>query len=189
MNRYEQIARERLSGKRLLHSQGTADTAKKLAQRYGGDVQKAYDAGIVHDIAKPLDGEELLLAAEKYGVEVDGYLKKCPWLLHGPVAAAILEREYGVEDGELLRAVALHTTGGRDMSLLDKVIYLADLIEPGRDFPGVREIRERMYEGIDGALLLGVGTVLGFLIKKGWVIHPSSVDMYNSLIQNKEEEH
>jgi predicted HD superfamily hydrolase involved in NAD metabolism len=137
-----ELARSRLSKKRYTHVLGVADTAERLARIHGLPPEKARLAALLHDVARESGPEELLESATSYGIEVDSFTKERPMLLHGPVAAEEARREIGVEDQEVLEAVRVHTTGGREISPTALAVYVADKIEPGRDYPSVGRLRE-----------------------------------------------
>ena len=128
---------EHLSPRRLEHSRQVAETAAALAVRHGLAAEPAWLAGILHDCARELTPKEMRAAARQtelsWGIEEEWE----PVLLHAPLAAHWAKTRYGIEDADVLQAIALHTTGAPQMKLLDKILYLADLIEPGRDFVGV----------------------------------------------------
>ena len=129
-----------LSEKRRLHTLGVRDTAVALALKYGADPSKAEIAALAHDLYRGLRGEELNKTVKELGLS-DKYLDN-PNLAHGKIAASMLRSRYGVDDEEILNAVSFHTTGRKDMGTLEKVVFLADAIEPGRDYPGVEAVRE-----------------------------------------------
>ncbi len=147
-----------LSDKRRVHTLGVRDTALALADRYGADPGKAEIAALAHDLYRGLRGEELNKTVKELGLP-DKYLDN-PNLAHGKIAAIMLEKKYGVEDREILNAVSYHTTGRAGMSTLEKVVFLADAIEPGRNYPGVEEVREAAEKGLDeGCLRSMLGTI------------------------------
>ena len=134
------------------------DTALALADRYGADPEKAEIAALAHDMYRGLRGEELNKTVKELGLP-DKYLDN-PNLAHGKIAAIMLEEKYGVEDRDILKAVSFHTTGRKNMSTLEKIIFLADAIEPGRNYPGVEEVREAAEKGLDeGCLRSMTGTI------------------------------
>lgn len=164
------------------HSLGVAQAAVSLAERYGADGNKAYLAGIVHDYGKRYSGRELLKKADQLKLSLDRITRQEPKLLHAPVGAALLKVELQIGDTGILRAVANHTTGRSNMNRLDKVIYLADYIEEGRNFPGVIEVRQAARENLDRALLMAVELAIRSILKRGLMLHPRSVAFRNSLL-------
>jgi predicted HD superfamily hydrolase involved in NAD metabolism len=160
--------------------------ALALAEHYGVDIEKASTAALLHDSAKQLSDDVMLELANQYGIEVDAVCEKAPNLLHGPVAAERVKRSLGIEDEEVLRAIKNHTTGTEGMCPLEKILYLADLIEESRDFAGVAELRQSAFQGLDRAVFLAIRSVLAYIIEKGKPIHMESIRAYNDLI-NKEQ--
>lgn len=171
-----------LSQKRFEHSLNVELEAIKLAEIYGSDVQKARVAAIAHDVAKANSDEELLRMAQSYSLKIDEIEYNFPQLLHGPVAAHICSTKFGISDQDVLNAIKYHTTGRKSMSLLEKVVYLSDVIEPGRDFPGISDIREIALKDIDRALILSCNSTLIYITKKNYLIHPLTIEFRNSLL-------
>ncbi len=172
-----------LSDKRYVHSLGVADEAKKLAGKYGVDENRAYLAGLVHDCAKevpPHDMEGILKT--KYGVSVDSMSKLTPKILHGVLGACEAQSKFGIYDPEILDAVKYHTTGKGNMSMLAKIVYIADYIEPNRDFDGVDELRRLAYTNIDEAIIKGIDDTITDLIKRGLLLHPDTIHARNDLV-------
>ena len=128
----EQYLHEHLDDSRLQHSRNTAKVAVELARKYGADEHKALVAGLLHDVAKGVCQNGMLNVAEQYHVDADEVEKANPELLHGKLGAAMVKTDLGISDDEILSAIRWHTTGRANMSLLEKIIYLADLIEPSR---------------------------------------------------------
>lgn len=169
------------------HSLGVAATARELALRFGADDYRAYLAGLLHDYGKGYEPDKLLEMAGKLGLVLDYYSRMEKRLLHAPVGAALLPVEMGIDDKEIIAAVACHTTGSPEMNIMGKVVYLADFIEPGRKFPGVDKIRRIAGENLDEALLAVVDETIISIVKRGLLLHPLSVSFRNSLIENKLE--
>ncbi len=138
----DDLARARLSEKRYAHLKGVADTAEALARQHGLPPRKARLAALLHDISRESSSEELLAAANRNGIEVDDFTADRPMLLHGPVAAEVAREELGVEDLEILEAVRVHTTGAPEIGPLAIAVYVADKIEPSRDYPSVEKLRD-----------------------------------------------
>ncbi len=179
---YTSLMKERLKTDLYHHCLGTAEAAFKLAAHYGADKDKAYLAGIVHDYGKRYSAGELLTKADEHGICLDFYTRNSGKLLHAPVGAALLNIELELEDPEVLQAVAYHTTGRRGMTLLEKILYLADYIEEGRNFEGVAEIRKAAFNNFEKALLLAVDNTISSVVRRGLLLHPRSVAFRNSLI-------
>ncbi len=168
-------AHNMLLPKRSLHVIGCEEEAVKLAARWGGDEEEARTAAILHDITKNLELDEQLLLCEKYGIITDNAEREGGKLLHAKTGAAVAKEEFGVSD-RVYSAIFWHTTGKADMSLLDKIIYLADYIEPHRDFDGLRELRSLAYTDLDGALLRGLEMSLEDLTYRGIQPHMRTLD-------------
>ena len=178
--------RKILSKHRYIHSLGVAGEAEKLARRYGADPEKAYLAGLVHDCAKEYDPAEMegILKTE-YGVAADSMSRIMPKILHGPLGACDAQRKFGIYDPDILDAVKYHTTGKGGMRLLTKIIYIADYIEPNRDFDGVDKLRAMAYDNIDEAIIYGIDETIKDLIRRGLVIHPNTMSARNDLIMKR----
>ena len=144
-----------LSPKRIPHVQGCAWEAVRLAQRWGESEEDAAEAGILHDITKKLVLSEQLILSEKYGIINDTYETANVKLLHAKTGAALARDLFNISD-RVYSAIRWHTTGKPDMTLLEKIIYMADYIEPNRDFPGVDKLRKLAYEDLDAAMVLGL---------------------------------
>ena len=120
----------RLNKNRFAHSIGVANTAVKLAKKFGADETKAYIAGLLHDCAREFENDQLPAEAAKRGIEIGEVEKTMPLLLHAYIGAKMVQEIYGVTDSEIIQAIYRHTVGARDMTPLDKIIYFADMIEP-----------------------------------------------------------
>ena len=172
----------RLHGYRYEHTLGCERAARKLAERFGGDPEKAGVAAILHDITKHLSPQEQLNLCEKYGIIPCTVENSEPKMLHGKTAAAIAREEYGMPK-DICDAIACHTTGKHGMTLLDKILYLADYIEDTRDFPGVEKARELAQKSIDRALLYCYDQTLTELVERGKLIHSDTIAAYNDMIR------
>ena len=168
------IALSYLKAKRCAHVLGTAATAVKLAEKYGADVHRAEVAGLLHDCTKKLSMPEQLALCEKYGIALDALEKKALKLLHAKTGAAIARDVFGVDD-EIYNAILWHTTGKPDMTVLEKVIYLADFIEPTRDFPGVDALRRTVWGDLDRGLLMGLEMTVEEMEEMGNPIHVNTL--------------
>ena len=177
---------KQLSPKRLLHSVGVAETAVNLARRYGARVEGAQLAGLLHDYARDLSRETLLELAEKAGLIGCPVDRLAPDLLHGPVAAWLVPQKLGIDDPEILQAIAVHTLGSENMSQLDKIIYLADLIEPGRDYSGVDYLRSLAEIDLDQGVLSGFNQTLRYCIKHNFLLHPQTIWARNYLLEKQQ---
>ncbi len=171
-----------LPEKRFKHCKGVRDTAVMLAEKFGADAEKAYIAGIFHDCAKGMKISEQLEKCREYKLELDDITLSCPPVIHAPLGAETARREYGICDEEILNAIRRHTVGGHGMTLLDKIIYTADMIEPGRDFDGVDKLRRAAQNDINEVFFLCVRQSLLFNIKANKPIHPDTLVSYNECI-------
>lgn len=186
--KYEQMISElkkRLSIKRLQHSLGVSHTAEKLARNFACNTDQARVAGLLHDLAREVPLNELLPRSQAFGIVVSDIEEAELVLLHAPLSAKIAEAEFGVADTEILQAIILHTTGGSAMTLLDKIIYLADVIEPGRKFPGVDRIRELAYDNLDQALLAAFDQSIGYIVERKGLLHPGTIAARNEILLKK----
>ena len=180
-DRYVEIIRPLLSEKRFLHSLNVAKSAAALAQRYGADQEKAYTAGILHDIMKDTDGRKQLQMIENSGIIFGSIDRAEPKLWHAKAGAAYVRDQLG-EDNEIVQAIACHTTARGGMTLLDKVLFLADFISDDRDYDGVEQMRlataRSMEEGLDVALSFSIVD----LVERRKAVHPDTLNAYNELI-------
>ncbi len=178
-----------LKKKRYIHTLGVADEARRLAAIYGEDTDKAYLAGLLHDCAKGYSTDEQKELAKKYGVELDRDLLNSPPVIHGFLGVEIARRDYGVKDEAVLNAVRYHTVGRAGMTMLEKIVYIADLTEKNRSFEGVRELRKTVDKDIDRTLILCLKQQFAVQGKRENTIHPNMVYMWNDLlINNKDKE-
>ena len=185
---YKRLLREKLDDYRFLHSLNVAESAVMLAHIYGADEEKAYFAGLVHDIMKNATKQEQLQIMEKGGIILSPTEKNNPKLWHAMAGEAYLRTEIGITDKEILSAVRYHTTGKAGMSLLDKIIYIADYISAERNYPDVNVMRElSLTKGLDEAALYALKYSFTSLSKEERLIHENSVEYYNELIINKTE--
>lgn len=180
---YKEYLKQKLTTRRYVHSLAVAQTAAKLAGMYNGDINKAYLAGLMHDYARDYTPSQLLVMAEEnnlvdYHVEVVN-----PYLLHGKIGACLLEKEGIIIDPSILNAIRYHTTGHPDYDQLGYIVYIADYIEPNRDFLGVEKIRKVVYQNLDYGVLAGLDHTIMHLMKKAAFIHPLSIDTRNRLIE------
>lgn len=183
---YKKILRKRLDDYRLLHSFNVAESARDLALLYGADEEKAYFAGLVHDIMKNENKADMLKILEKGGIILSRTEKSNPKLWHAMAGQICLKDEYGIKDEEILSAVRYHTTGKAGMTLFDKIIYVADYISAERNYPDVDVMRKLSFEkGLDEACLYSLQYTLKTLSDKEIVIHPDSLNFYNELIMNR----
>jgi len=170
-----------LKPSRMKHVLGVEKKAVELAARFSVDENRAQLAGLMHDCAKNLSPEYQLELALEYGYEVDEILKQAPALLHGPAGALLARRKYGIQDEAVLHAICAHTLPLEDMTALDKIIFVADMTEESRDYPGVDEINAA--ETLDGMYFLALRRKIMYVLEKAEMLHPSTVREYNRLLQ------
>lgn len=182
LNEIQEKLCQQLSAKRMRHSLGVTETAMQLALRYGVPVEEARLAGLLHDYARDLPPETLLAVAEKAGLIGCPVDRLAPDLLHGPVAAWLIPQEFGINDPDILRAVAVHTLGVENMSCLDKIIYLADLIEPTRAYAGVEHLRALAVTDLDRAVYYGFNQTLTYCLQRNLFVHPQTILARNYLL-------
>lgn len=180
---YCQKIEERLSPDRFAHSLRVVDKALDLAKqsRCSLDLEKLRLAALLHDYAKDMPPEELLSIAFEHGLVTAEAEKVQPDLLHGAVGAFLCRRDLGMSaaDEEILHAIRYHTTGCEKMSLLDKIVYLADLLEPGRTFAGVDELRRICEDDLDAGLLFAFDSTIQYVLARKLLIHPLTVQARN----------
>ena len=173
MERLEGVVLSLLNPDRIRHVLGCRDTAVALAKRWGADETDAARAGILHDITKALDGPLQLTLCDAYGKMLTDFSRKYPKTLHALTGSLVAERIFG-ENPQVVSAICHHTTGRAGMNLLETIIYVADYIEPNRDFPGVERLRELAFTDIQAALKLGLEMTLEHLKKQGSEVSPES---------------
>ena len=173
MEQLEPIVVRLLNPNRVRHVLGCRDTAVELARRWGADETDAARAGMLHDITKALDGPLQLTVCQEYGKILDAFSRKYPKTLHALTGSLVAERIFG-ENPQVVAAIRNHTTGRADMSLLETIIYVADYMEPNRDFPGVEELRELAFTDIYAALKLGLRMTLDHLARQGSEVSPET---------------
>ena len=173
MEQLEQVVIRLLNPNRVKHVLGCRDTAVKLAEHWGADVTDAARAGILHDITKAIDGPLQLTLCDAYGKLLSDFSKRYPKTLHALTGSLVAERIFG-ENKAVVDAIESHTTGKANMNTLEKIIYLADYIEPNRTIPGVEELRRLSYTDLDAAMKLGLEMTLEHLNRQGAEVSPES---------------
>lgn len=165
----------------LDHLEGVSRLAAELAPRYGADPSRAALAGFLHDLARARDPRDLAAQAEQMGLAVDPVESAVPVLLHGPVAAAVAERELGIHDPEIVDAIACHSTGRWGMSPLEKTVFLADKLDPekGAYYPGLEDLPQLSVRDPDGAVLAFLEWQIRRLVEQGGLVHPATVQARN----------
>ena len=173
MEKLEPIVIDLLNPNRVRHVLGCRDTAVALAKKWGADPVDAGRAGLLHDITKALDGPLQLTLCQAYGKILDDFSRKYPKTLHALTGSLVARRIFG-ENEAVVSAIASHTTGKENMNLLETIIYVADYMEPNRDFPGVERLRELAFSDIRAALKLGLEMTLEHLAEQGGEVSPAS---------------
>ena len=174
----------RMSEQRFKHVLGVEETAVALAKKYGASPEKASIAALTHDYAKERPDEEFKMVIVRDGFDPE-LLNYNNAIWHGLVGASFVERELGITDAEILHAIRVHTTGAAKMSLLDKIIYVADYIEPGRDLPGVQDARAIAWADLDEAVAFETKHTLAHLLAQEQQIYPKTIETYNYWVAKK----
>ncbi|AIQ63096.1 putative nicotinate-nucleotide adenylyltransferase [compost metagenome] len=172
--------------KRWKHTLGVMKTSVELAERYGGDPERAETAATLHDVAKywPVERMREIIEDNDLSAELLRYDKQ---LWHAEVGAFVAEKEYGITDREILDAIRFHTSGREGMTLMDKIVCLADYIEPGRDFPGVDRIRKLAKSSLEEGLIAGFDSTISLLLEKRKIVFPLTLLSRNDLVRALEE--
>ena len=174
---------EDIGEKRYNHSLRVAKTASSLAEIYGLDEEKAYLAGVLHDCAKYNEKKYI----DKLDIDISNYpvSSETDPVLHSFLGAELAKKVYNINDEDLLSAISFHTTGKANMSKLEKIIFIADAIEPARDFKGIEDIRKESVVNLDETMLMLLDSSIKFLISKKSTINPLSIEARNYLIEEK----
>jgi predicted HD superfamily hydrolase involved in NAD metabolism len=176
-----QSVQSRMPEKRWIHTLGVISSAEILAGRFGASPDKAKLAAVLHDVCKywSIDQQANLLREHRLGEDLLDYNKE---LWHAPLGAYIAETEYQISDREVLDAIRYHTSGRESMTILDKIVCLADYIEPNRNYPGVEKIRELANHHLEKALIAGFDSTIAYLIAQNQRIYPLTILARNDLI-------
>lgn len=184
---YTNLIKGRLSDYRFYHSMCVAGSAVQLAKRYGADEEKARVAGILHDVMKEEPKKVQLAEIEKAGMKMTELEKKNKKVYHQMSGAAYVKEELGITDEEIINAIRYHTTGRRGMSLMEKIIYLADFISADRDYEDVDVMRRKVEEGMEEGMLYAFRYTIVDLVNQCKEIHPDTLDAYNWVIEETAE--
>lgn len=174
--------KQSLSEKRFRHTGGVAASARMLAKLYGGDPDQAELAGWLHDAAKEMKLSDMQMWVKEKGFAIDSYMLQSRALLHGPAGAAYAELHFDIHDQAILDAIYYHTTGNAHMTKLEKIVFLADYIEPSRDFPGVDELRKEAKKDLGQAVLLAYDSTIRHLIDDGAYIYDLTFIGRNAMV-------
>lgn len=177
-----------LDKERYLHSINVMELSITLAEHYGVDVSKARVAGILHDCGKNYKGDDARTYIKKIGYEADEIELKQTRLLHGIIGEHLARITYGINDPEILGAIRWHTTGKAEMSVLEKIVYVADYIEPSRSFEDIDEMRREAFRDLDKCIVLCADSTISYILKRGFLLHEKTVETRNfSLMSLKEK--
>ena len=177
------ILEQQLTPSRYRHSLGVAETAVAIARRFGMNEERARVAGLLHDCGRVYKTDDLLKEARQRGIPIGKIESAMPLLLHAYIGAYLIYEVYGVNDAVIAQAVWRHTVGGANMTVLDKIIYYADMIEPSRDYPEVERLRElSRTASLDEMMLVGLTESILFVAQKGGLIHPDTITARNELL-------
>lgn len=178
------ILKEKLSEKRFIHSLNVAKAAVKLAEIYGADKALAYTAGLIHDCCKDTPAGEQLSYMLGNGMELTECEINTAKLYHAMCGSIYIRNEFGVNNQDIINAVRYHTTGRKGMSLLEKIVFIADFIGEERDYNGVEIMREKALKSLDEAIVEGLSFTIKDLTDKEALIHPDTIDAYNDALLN-----
>ena len=173
-----------LNPNRVAHVLGCRDCAMELARLYGENEVDAARAGLLHDITKAIDGPLQLTLCAEYGIVLDTFSRAYPKTLHALTGSLVAERIFG-ENENVVSAICHHTTGRADMTLLEKIIYIADYVEANRNFPGVEEMRALAYRDLDGAVLMGLESAVAHVKRQGQGLAPATLEALAYLQKQK----
>ena len=179
----EKYLKSKLTPERYTHVLSVRELALDLAKRYGADLRKVNLAVLLHDCAKWMRTSEQYEAAANHEIQLDEIERRNPSLLHAPVGAEFAVSHFDVDTPEILNAIRVHTTGSGKMTLIDKILYVADFAEPKRDHAEAHAVRELAYQDLNKAVFEVSRYKIEHLLAKGVLIHPHTIDAYNSALQ------
>ncbi len=182
-DKYIKLIKDRLSSYRFHHSVCVAERARDLALKYGADPQKAYIAGILHDIMKETSSDIQIAAAEKAGISMTRLERNNPKVHHQISGAAYIRTELGIDDSDILSGVRYHTTGHANMTLFEMIIYLADFTSADREYPDVDVMREKTDSDMLSAMLYSLSYTIRDIASQNRQIHPDTLECYNWVIE------
>ena len=183
----EKYLKSKLTPERYTHVLSVRELALDLAKRYGADLRKVNLAVLLHDCAKWMRTSEQYEAAANHEIQLDEIERRNPSLLHAPVGAEFAVSHFDVDNPEILNAIRVHTTGSGKMTLIDKILYVADFAEPKRHHAEAHSVRELAYQDLDKAVFETSRYKIEYLLAKGVLIHPHTIDAYNSALQEISE--
>ena len=185
---YRSLIKNRMGERRYIHSLNVAKAAVKLAKHYGADVEKAETAGILHDCCKEIPKDEMLQIITRGGIILDATEKNSSKLWHAIAGSVYVRDELGIKDEDIINSIKYHTTGRAGMSLLEKIIFIADFIGDERDYDGVEIMREKAFNRLEEAMLFGLQFTITDLAKRKLQIHSNALFCYNYTINYLQEE-
>lgn len=184
---YEELKKD-IGTERYSHSINVMNTSIELAKLYNCSIEEAKIAGLLHDCGKFQDKIKILKMVDEFDIILDNVMKKNTALAHGPLGVAIAKSKYNISNPNILNAIRYHTTGREEMTLLEKIVFIADLIEPSRNFQGVEEMRKLAYENLDESIILALNKNIQFVIEKKNLLHLDTIKARNRLIILKDME-
>ena len=176
-----------LSEYRRVHSLNVSAEAVRFAEKYGADVEKARLAGLLHDVTKETDGDKQLQIIEKGGIILSETEKRSPKLWHAISGACYVRDVLGIDDPDIFNAIRFHTTARAGMSMLEKVVFLADFTSAERDYPDIDIIREHAENSLEEGMLYGLKFTLSRLIGRGNLVSPDALAAYNEILLSEEQ--
>lgn len=182
LDEYKNLIKSKMSEHRFVHSVNVSKEARKLAKIYGADAEKAAIAGILHDITKEMPVEEQLKFITDSGIILDNVQKNAPKLWHGISGSIYIKENLDINDADILNAIRYHTTGRAGMSLLEKIIFVADFTSQERTYKGVSTMRKKSRKTLDEAMLYGFKFTFSDLSKRELAIHPDELACYNEIV-------
>ena len=184
---YCEIIKPMMGDKRYTHCLNVAKEAVSLAKQYGADPDKAYTAGVLHDITKELNPDKQLQIIHDGGIILDDIQKKAPKLWHGISGSVYVKSHLGITDEDIINAIRYHTTGRSGMSLLEKIIFIADFTSAERDYNGVETMRQKSKLSLEEAMIFGFQFTFFDLSSRELAIHPDELNCYNEIVLNKQK--
>jgi len=183
MKHLEEKLKNTLTEKRFFHTIRVKDTAVILSKIYNVSEEETILAALLHDYGKHLNYADSLKMIQKFGIILDDETLNSPEIIHASIAASIAKVDFNINNQDVLNAITYHTTGRENMSLLEKIIYLADYIEPNRDFPRIDNIRDMAYKDLDKAVFMAMNNTINYLIDNNMVIHTNTIKGRNYLLK------
>mgnify|MGYP000860398855 CR=1 FL=1 len=178
---YEELKKD-IGIERYNHSLLVMETSIQLAKIYNYSIEEARLAGLLHDCGKFQDKTKILKMIEEFDIILDNIMEKNTALVHGPLGEAIAKSKYNIHNKNILNAIRYHTTGRENMSLLEKIVFIADLIEPSRNFPGVEKMRKLAYENLNKSIIFALNSNIQFVIERKGLLHLDTIKARNYLL-------